>query len=1787
MNEHKVQNAEPSLSDIAIIGMSCRFPGANNIDEFWQNLIAGKETIQRFTPEELLSSGESEEKIHNQHYVNARGIVTGPELFDASFFGFSAADARLLDPQHRFFLECGWEALEAAGYASEKCKDLIGVYASMAESTYLQDHILKNKHVMESIDWLQLRIANSLTTLGTQLSYRLNLKGPSVNISTACSSSLVTVITACKALLDYDCDLAIAGSSVISIPQTKGYLYQTGGIESADGHCRAFDADATGTVFSDGVGVVVLKRLSEAIKDRDFIYATIKSWNINNDGADKAGYTAPSVRGQARCILSAANFANINLDSLQYIETHGTGTAIGDPIEINAMKMAFEAQTNQQQFCAIGSVKTNIGHADIAAGMASIIKTALTLKNQCIPASLHYKQSNPAIDFSQTPFYVNDQLTPWQADGISPRRAGINSSGIGGTNAFLILEEHQQKIAEPHDTTSQQILIISGKTPTALDQAFTHLLQHIEQNPQLNLPNIAYTLQLGRTDFSYRKVVICNSKAALLTLHTQQVTGHIAFQQKKTVAKHNKIVFMFPGQGSQYNGMCDDLYHSEPAFSKLIDTCLDYLNEDIKQEVSLLLFGYHNASHPSNRTLIVQPALFIFEYALATFLIKLGIVPDALVGHSIGEYVAACLSGVMDYKTALCLIQLRAQLMEMTEPGSMLAISGNEEAVMQLIQNHPVSIAACNTPSNTVISGAPYIIEDLKQELAAKHILAKRLNTTHAFHSLLMAPILDDFARGVEKIEFQHPTIPFISNISGEWAQDHEVSNPEYWVNHIAQTVRFSDSLELLLESEFNVFLEIGPGSTLTQFIKEVSQNNPKLLLRNVNHRPKHALFTPTTRTHSDTESNTVQWLKVIAELWLQGVKIDWHYFNQNRTRARLPLPTYPFERQRFWISPSASLDNVTTYEKQPYAQWFYEQTWKRVSFQKTYPEQPCAWIILQDELGMGASIQQYLLDHQPSVFTVSCSDRFKHSSKYAYQMDVANREHYQLLLQSILPGIDLPLYVINLLPFMLPDAPNKMTESWDQNRVSNNLTRCFYSTLFLTQAIIENQYSLPTHITVVGNELFSVLGETVAPVKATVTGPCRIIPIEHPQIKIKIIDIEFDGRHPESSEGSPELQEMSRDARHDACNGYAQHIVADTLQHDRHESIVAYRKNYRWIQGFSNVALPQKQEMVLRDNACFLLTGGLGGIALTLANKIAQHVEKPSFILVTRSRFPAPTEWEPWLKEHPSEDPTSKKIRRLQSIVKHGGHIHLHQANIADAVQMQSLIAEVKTKFSSIHGVIHCAGTPGGGLAQFKTRDMADKVFEPKVLGTYILCSLLQQEPLDFFVLCSSITSIVGEASQIDYCSANACLDAFPYSTVLQNSSTLFTSINWNTWQEVGMAVETERPENLSYFKRNNDITPDEGAQIFLDTLRQGAKQMILSTLPLMSFIERMQTQAADEVSAPDLIERHTILNNDTSYQAPRNEIETQIATIWQDIFSLDKVGIQDDFFRLGGHSLTALRLLSKIERQFKVTVSVSTFLEQATTIEKLAEVIVSCAKTPVISSSIVIPIRSTGHYPPLFCFHPVAGTIFCYANLAKYLTYPAPIYGIQDPSNAEGELLFDSMEDMAASYIKEIKKIQKQGPYYLGGLSFGATLATEVARQLRLSGDTIKVLFFFDGWAKFSETQNIENIFKDAIGQIYGNRADSKVLSDLAWQRMRILLDYDIQPIQDPVFLYKADTLLPEYLDIDDPYNYWEKHVNNPINLYKVSGNHETILDEPNIQRLAALVDNMLVSIKEGAVV
>jgi len=710
--DNKADQKEVYATDIAVIGMSGRFPGAENIEIFWNNLVQGVETIQQFTEEELRLEGESEALLRNPDYVRAKGILNDIDLFDAHFFGYSAYDAKLTDPQHRLFLECAWEALESAGYVPEKYSGLIAVYASMADSLYLQNNLLKNKAVLQSCDQLQTRIATSIGALSTQLSYRLNLKGPSVNIATACSSALVAIATACKGLIDYDCDIAIAGAVAIAVPQKRGYLFQQGGIDSPDGHCRAFDINAQGTVFSNGLGVVILKRLQDAIADGDSIHAIVKGWNVNNDGASKVGFSAPSVEGQARCVASALALADVDPDALSYVEAHGTGTALGDPIEMSALTEAFRIKTNKKAFCALGSVKTNIGHIDIAAGMAGFMKVVMALQHKIIPATLHYRQANTQIDFPNTPFYINAQTRDWR-DGNVPRRAGVNASGVGGTNAFLVLEEY---VPPPQhiQKKSPQLFLLSAKTKNALEKTTQHLRQFLEKNQQADLSHIAFTLQQGRADFNHRRMFVCQNMLDALSV-LMHLPPDQCFTKQHTADALPKVIFMFPGQGSQYMGMAKNLYDAEPVFKKWVDHCCDYVDIQTKKSIHSLLFSTSPPNITEQDTRIVQPALFIVEYALAQLWMHIGIRPDAMIGHSLGEYVAACLSGVFTLENALGLVCHRAHCISQTNPGLMLAIEMEEQRLLDFLDTENVCIAAVNTPTSCVVSGEPDAISAVEK----------------------------------------------------------------------------------------------------------------------------------------------------------------------------------------------------------------------------------------------------------------------------------------------------------------------------------------------------------------------------------------------------------------------------------------------------------------------------------------------------------------------------------------------------------------------------------------------------------------------------------------------------------------------------------------------------------------------------------------------------------------------------------------------------------------------------------------------------------------------------------------------------------------------------------------------------------------------------------------------------------------------------------------------------------------------------------------------------------------
>ncbi|MBN3883116.1 MAG: beta-ketoacyl synthase N-terminal-like domain-containing protein [Nostoc sp.] len=896
MKVDSVNNNDLNNSEIAIIATAGRFPGAKDIESFWQNLRDGVESISWLTDEELIKSGVSPDLLSNSNYVKASAALSEIELFDANFFTYSAKEAELIDPQQRLFLELACEAVEKAGYNPQTYNGLIGVYGGVGINSYLLNNLYPHHQLLETFSLLQLGISNDKDFLPSRVAYKLNLTGPAVNVQTACSTSLVAVHLACQSLLNGECDMALAGGVSISIPQKRGYLYQEEMILSPDGHCRVFDAQAQGTVAGSGAGIVVLKRLKDAISDRDHIHAIIKGSAINNDGAMKVGYTAPSVSGQAAVISEAQAIAGVDAETISYIEAHGTATPLGDPIEIAALTQAFTESTDKKGFCAIGSVKTNFGHLDTAAGVAGLIKTALALQHQMLPPSLHFETPNPKIDFANSPFYVNTTLTEWKTNN-TPRRAGVSSFGMGGTNAHVILEEtpllEQGSRGAGEQGRNYQLLVLSAKTATALEKATNNLITHLKEHPELNLGDVAYTLNSGRRGFNHRRMLICqdleDAVKNLSSLAAQQVFTNY------TEITERSIVFMFPGQGSQYVNMAREIYETETVFKEQVDYCSEVLKPLLEQDLRHIIYPSEEkideASQQLQQTAIAQPAIFVIEYALAKLWQSWGVNPVAAIGHSIGEYVAATLAGVFSLEDALSLVAARGQIMQQLPSGAMLSVPLPADKVKSLLGSE-LSVAAINQPLQCVVSGSIAAIEALQNQLATQGVECRRLHTSHAFHSQMMEPILEAFVERVKKVTLNPPKIPYISNLTGTWITVTQATNPEYYAQHLRSTVLFAQGVEKLLATPEQVLLEVGPGHTLTTLAKR--------------HPDKAAAQTVLTsvRHPQEKQSDTRVLFNTLGQLWLAGVNIDWFGFYSQEEYYRLPLPTYPFERQRYWIDP-------------------------------------------------------------------------------------------------------------------------------------------------------------------------------------------------------------------------------------------------------------------------------------------------------------------------------------------------------------------------------------------------------------------------------------------------------------------------------------------------------------------------------------------------------------------------------------------------------------------------------------------------------------------------------------------------------------------------------------------------------------------------------------------------------------------------------------------------------------------------------------------------------------------
>jgi acyl transferase domain-containing protein len=1345
---------------IAVIGLSGRFPGAKSPSALWTNVREGVETITFFSDEQLLAAGVPPEKLRDPAYVKACGRLADIDMFDAAFFGMSPRDAAVFDPQHRLFLECAWEAFEHAGYVGEQFGGPVGVYASCGAPEYLMHNLLRNRQTMESVGaWLVRHNGNDSSFLATRVSYELNLNGPSMSVQAACSSSLLAVHVACQSLLTGECDMALAGGSTIYAEQHHGYFYKQGEILSPDGHCRTFDAKAAGTVMASAVGCVVLRRLEDALRDGDRVMAIIRGSAANNDGSQKVGYLAPSVAGQTRVVSEALAVAGVDPRDVSYIEAHGTGTLIGDPIEVTALTDAYRASTDARQFCAIGSLKSNIGHAGEAAGICGLIKTVLALQHREIPPSLHFEAPNPQVDFANSPFFVNAALREWTTPAGKPRIAGVTGLGAGGTNVHLLVEEAPPVPASSPSRRTYQLLLLSARTPNALDSATEDLAAHLRSHPDASLGDVAYTLLAGRKRFPHRRVVVVRDVPdAIAALDAPDRKRFLTHHQKNQQAP--PVFFMFPGGGAQYAGMGAELYEREPVYREAFEAALACMEPSFGSELrGLALAAPDVAAAASDRLEAPSravPLLFVIEYAVAKLLASWGIEPAAMIGHSAGEYAVACLSGVLSLRDAVALASVRGRLFETLPEGGMLSVQLPAEEALA-IAGQGLSLAAVNAPSLCVLSGPTATIAIAERTLRERGVECTRVHIRVAAHSQMVDPILPEFDRFCRTVSFRPPQVPFVSSVTGTWITSAEATDPAYWVQHLRRTVRFADGMQTLLDSGEVALCEVGPGRGLSSLARQ--------------QKGSIAAITPTVRHAQEEASDVAFLLGAVGRLWAAGVRLDAARLFDGESRRRETLPTYPFERQRFWINPDPadSRDPAEALRKRrDVGEWFYAPSWARSAPPARTVSPGETWLAFTDTSPFCDAILAGLRRAGHRVVSVSRAQRFSRLGDLRYAIDPSERGDFGLLADDLRAHGALPTGIVHL--WAAAPRPRgggfARRAHWDPiGSYDHGLGLHYYSLIFAAQAFATD--AEPLRIVCVSSQMQAVPGDAeIHSEKAVVLGPCKVIPREYPQVSVTSIDVVI------------------------PLDGYEHHLaerVVRELESESPDSEIALRGSDRWARRFDHVRLPPADERPwLRDGGVYLLTGGLGGIALRVAEHLAAHAHV-KLVLVSRTALPDEHRFDEWLAAHAADDETSGRIRGIRAIRALGSDVMTLAADVADVASMRTVMAQVHERFGAVHGVFHAAGTLKDEIIALRPGVAESAVLDSKMKGALVLDSVLRREPLDFLVLFSSVASILGLPGQADYTAANRFLDAFAHARAANGGGRTLT-INWNAWQDVGM---------------------------------------------------------------------------------------------------------------------------------------------------------------------------------------------------------------------------------------------------------------------------------------------------------------------------------------------------------------------------------------------------------------
>lgn len=1394
-------NDSANDTSIAIVGLGLRVPGASSPEAFWKNLSSGVESIRRYSEEELLLAGERLDLLRRPNYVPAGAPLDGMALFDGEFFGFSPKESAILDPQHRHFMECAWEALEDAGHTPERFPGAIGVFAGCGMGSYFYFNLCTRPDLVSSVGMFLLRhTGNDKDFLSTRVSYLLNLRGPSVNVQTACSTSLVAVHYATQSLLSGECDMALAGGVTIELPHQRGYLYQEREILSPDGKCYAFDHRAQGTVFGSGVGVAVLRRLNDALKDGDHIYAIIRGSAVNNDGGSKAGYLAPSVDGQAAAIAEALAVANVGADTIGYVECHGTGTYLGDPIEVAALTQAFRETCDKEGYCRLGSVKTNIGHLDTAAGIASLAKVSLALAHKQIPPSLNFEKPNPTIDFESSPFRVADRLLDFQRTD-APRRASVNSLGVGGTNAHVVLEEAPEPALGSAATRPCQLIALSARNMAALDAACDRLADHLEHHPELALADVSYTLLTGRREFAKRRVLACASIAEAIPLlrerDSKRVFTHSALGERANV------VFMFPGGGAQYVNMARGLYDSERVFREIVDRGLELLSRKVDYDPKAILFPAAADAERAKALLLkpsVQlPLIFIVEYALARLWMSLGVVPTALIGHSLGENTAAAVAEVMSFEDTLGLVLLRGQLFDSVPPGGMLSVPLAAKELEKLLPPD-VDIACVNGPELSVASGPQAALDALARVLAERGVEAQRIPIDIAAHSRMLTPILEPFRQHLRGLKLSAPKISFASNRSGAFITDAEATSPDYWVEHLRHTVRFADGVAMLAADAERIFLEVGPGRTLGSLAKQCSLVKPQSVLASLRHQ-------------DEAVDDAVFFGTVYGRLWALGITLQEEALWPGEKRRRVSLPTYAFQRQHYWIEPGKAQatgeEDVLPLKEADPERWLFRPRFRQRGAEPSEQVGAQRWLVFLDDTGVGEELVRRLVARGDAVITVREGDAFYKLSDTEYMLSSEQgADGYEALVRELLASAQAPTRILHL--WLLTDRESFRPGS---SFFHQNQERGFFSLLFLAQALGGQDYPGPVGITVVTSGMQRVADEPLPyPEKATVLGPARVLPRELPHVRCSVVDVQMPRRSngllelvgdaiaPRATKKKGQSLRPRKAALHlldralpviaprrdEALRQRVVDALFAELEGDGKDEIVALRESGRWVLQYERTSLPAATEVGFRRGHTYLITGGFGGIGLTIGKELAERYGA-RLVLVGRTPLPPRADWQAFLDRHPN-DALSARLRAVLDLEARGAEVLAVAADVTNVERMREVLSEAEARFGAVHGVIHAAGVLRDQPMIGKRQDDIDAVFSPKVYGTMVLLEALGDRPLDFVVLFSSTSVATAPAGQVDYVAANAFLNAT--AARLRGGPLRCISLAWGVWKDVGMAA-------------------------------------------------------------------------------------------------------------------------------------------------------------------------------------------------------------------------------------------------------------------------------------------------------------------------------------------------------------------------------------------------------------